>query len=148
MQVILKQDVKGSGKAGDVVKVSDGYARNFLLPKGLAIEASPQALNEIKQKNAAVEHKKKMVVEGAEGAKEKLDGKTIKLTAKGGETGKLFGSVGSKEVAEEINKSFGVKVDRKKIALESEIKTFGTYTAEIKLYQGVVAKVYVLVTQD
>lgn len=100
MQVILKQDVKGSGKKGELVKVSDGYARNFLLPKGLAVEANAQALGEMKAKQASAAHKAAVEQQAAEELASKIKGQTVKLSAKAGANGKLFGSVTSKEISE------------------------------------------------
>ena len=147
MKVILKQDVKGSGKKGQLIEVSDGYARNFLLAKGLAIEATAQNLNVLKAKEASVQYRIQMEREQAEAAAKILEGKTIKMTAKAGTGGRLFGSVTAKEIAEELKKQLKVEVDKKKIVLGMDIKSFGTYTAEIKLYNGVSAKVNVMVTE-
>ncbi len=148
MKVVLKQDVQGSGKKGDIVNVSDGYAKNFLFKKGLATEATTQALNEINTKKAADAHKIQLEVDAAKALASELQGKTIKVPAKGGENGKLFGSVTSKEVAEEIKKQLGQDIDKRKISLESEIKKFGTYTAEIKLQHSVVTSVFVMVGEE
>lgn len=147
MKVILTQDVKGSGKKGELINVADGYAKNFLLKKGMAVEATPQAMNELKNREASnkfhIEEEKK----AANAVKAKLDGKTLNLTAKAGAGGKLFGSVTSKEVAEELAKQFGCEVDKKKISLGSDIKAFGTYSADVKLYTGISAKISISVTE-
>lgn len=145
MKVVLKADVKGSGKKGELINVSDGYARNFLLPRGLAVEANAQVLNDIKLKQEAKDHHLAVEKQQAEDAKKLLDGKTIKLFAKGGTEGRLFGSVTAKEITEELNKQFKLEIDKRKVSLESDIKAFGTYTAEIKLYAGIAAKVFVMV---
>lgn len=146
MKVILKQDVKGQGKKGQLVNVSDGYARNFLLPRGLAIEADSQAMNDLMNKEAAAKHhaaeEKRMAQETAD----KLEGKTVKITAKAGQNGKLFGSVTSKEIAEELNKQYGVSIDKRKIDA-ADIKAYGSYTAQIKLHAGITASVTVLVAE-
>lgn len=142
MKVILTQDVKGSGKKGEMINAADGYARNFLLPKGLAIEANNQAIGEMKAKEASVQHKIQVEKEAAMACAKQLEGKTVKLTAKAGSNGKLFGSVTTKEIADAINKQFGASVDKKKIQV-NEIKAFGSYTAEIKLYTGISAKMTV-----
>lgn len=147
MKVILKQDVKGSGKKGQLIEVSDGYARNFLLAKGLAMEATAQNLNVLKAKEAAVAHRNQVEREQAEAAAKALEGKTIKMTAKAGTGGRLFGSVTSKEIAAELKKQLGVEVDKKKIVLGMDIKAFGTYSTEIKLYNGVTAKINVMVSE-
>ena len=112
MDVILKADVKGLGKKGEKVKASDGYARNFLFPKGLAVEANAQSLTELRNREQSNQHKIDVEVAAANDSKAKLQGKVIKITAKAGNNGKLFGSVTSKEVAAEIQKQFAVKVDK------------------------------------
>ena len=145
MKVILKQDVKGSGKKGELLNVSDGYARNFLIPRGLAIEANAQAMNEFNSKQAAAAHKIEVEKQSAADLARRLEGKTVKLTAKAGANGKLFGSVTSKEIAEEIKKQFGADVDKRKIVLEGDIKAFGSYTAQLKLYPSITASMYVVV---
>jgi len=148
MQVILKQDVKGTGKAGDLVKVSDGYARNFLFPKGLAVTASAAAVNEKVTRDAAIAHHKQEELDAAKVTAKKLDGQGVVLSAKAGANGKLFGSVTSKEIAQELKARYGVELDKKKILMESEIKAFGTYAFEVKLYPGVTAKMSVKVTEQ
>lgn len=148
MKVILLQDVKGSGKKGELINVSDGYARNFLLPKKLAKEASSQAMNELKNAEDARQFKIQTDTENANKSKQRLEGKIIKITAKAGKNGKLFGSVTAKEISSEIKKQLGIDVDKRKITLESEIKAFGTYNCEVKLYQGVIAAVKVQVTEE
>ena len=139
MKVILTQDVKGSGKKGELINAADGYARNFLLPKGLAIEANNQAIGELKAKEASKQHKIQVEREAAMEAAKKLEGKTVKIIAKAGAGGKVFGAVTNKEIAEAIEKQYGVAVDKKKVNT-GEIKAFGSYTAEVKLYTGISAK--------
>lgn len=148
MQVILKQDVKGTGKAGDLVKVSDGYARNFLFPKGLAVTASAAAVNEKETKDAALAHHKQEELDAAKAVAAKLEGKIVTLTAKAGANGKLFGSVTSKEVAQELRQRYAVELDKKKIVLESEVKAFGSYGFEAKLHPGVSAKMTLKVEEQ
>lgn len=147
MKVVLLADVKGQGKKGQLVNVSDGYARNFLFPKKLAIEADNAALNELKNREESAAHHKKEEINAAKATAELLEGKTVTVTAKAGNGGKLFGSVTSKEIASEIKKSLGVEIDKKKMSAP-DIKNFGEYTAEIKLYQGIVAKINVKVTEE
>ena len=147
MKVILKADVKGQGKAGEMVNVSDGYARNFLFPKGLAVPADAQAVGEFNSKKAAAEHKIETDKANAQSTKTKLDGKTVTICAKGGSAGKLFGSVTSKEISEAVKTAFGVDIDKRKITC-GDIKNFGEYTAEIKLYQGISASVKVSVVEE
>lgn len=146
MKVVLLQDVKGKGKKGELCNVSDGYARNFLFPKKLAIEADNAALNELKNREEALAHHKKEELDAARETAAQLDGKTVTVTAKAGAGGKLFGSVTSKEIVAEIKNSLGVEVDRKKMNV-ADIKNFGEYTAEIKLYKGVAAKITVKVSE-
>lgn len=144
MDVILKADVKGLGKKGEKVKASDGYARNFLFPKGLAVEANAQSLTELRNREQANQHKIDVEVAAANESKAKLQGKVVKMTAKAGNNGKLFGSVTSKEVAAEISKQFAVKVDKRKISMD-DIKTFGSFKIEVKLYTNIVAEMTVMV---
>ncbi len=144
MDVILKADVKGLGKKGEKVKASDGYARNFLFPKGLAVEANAQSLTELRNREQANQHKIDTEIAAAEASKAKIQGKTVKMTAKAGQNGKIFGSVTAKEVAAEIAKQFGVSVDKRKITM-SDIKNFGSYKIEVKLYSNVVADMTVMV---
>ena len=146
MKVILLQDVKGQGEKGELVNVSDGYARNFLLPRNLAMIADAQAMNELRNKEASVQYHKEMDKKAAEEAAETLKGKTVIIKARAGQKGKLFGAVTTKEVSEAIKNQLGVTVDRRKINM-NDIKTFGTFTAEIKLLQGVMASVTVEVTE-
>lgn len=146
MKVILLQDVKGHGKKGELCNVSDGYARNFLFPKKLAVEADNAALNELKNREQAAAHHKQEEINAAKETAAKLNGKTVTIKAKAGSNGKLFGSVTSKEIASEIAKSLGIEIDRKKMSV-ADIKNFGEYTAEIKLYTGIIAKITVKVTE-
>ncbi len=147
MKVILKADVKGNGKKGEIINVSDGYARNFLFPKGLAVEANAQAMNEYNNAAASKEHHEKEMRAAAEESKKKLDDATIIIKAKAGEGGRLFGSVTSKEIAGEIKKTLSLDIDKKKIVLDSDIKAFGTYSVPIKLYSGVTASLKVTVCE-
>ena len=144
MKVILKQDVKGLGKKGELVNASDGYARNFLFPKGLAAEANAQAMSEFKNKQQAEKYRIETETAAAKAAAERISGKTIRIAAKAGQNGKLFGSVTSKEIAEKVKAEFGIETDKRKIIVD-DIKQFGTYEFEIKLYQGISAKLYVMV---
>ncbi len=146
MKVILKQDVKGQGKKGELVSVSDGYARNFLFPKDLAMPADAQAMNELKNKEESQKFHQQEEKKAALATAELLKDKTLKITARAGQNGKLFGSVTTKEVAEELKKQFGVTLDKRKIVM-ADIKAFGGYTAELKLPQGVTGKLTVLVTE-
>ncbi len=147
MKVILTQDVKSLGKKGELVNASDGYARNFLFPRKLAVEANAQAMNELKNREAAEKFRLETELKNAKETAAKIDGKTVKLTAKAGQGGRLFGSVTAKEVAEQIKTQFGVDIDRRKISM-SDIKSFGTFNAEIKVYNGVNAAIYVMVGEE
>ena len=147
MKVILTKDLKGSGKAGDLVNVKDGFAKNFLIPKGFAKIADNMGLNEMKARNEALLYKKKKEEENAKDLAKKLDGKTVLITAKAGEKGKLFGSVTSKEIAEKIKNDFSVVLEKRKISMPEDIKTFGTYECVLKLFKGVKAKIKVKVVE-
>lgn len=144
MKVILLKDVKGSGKAGTVLSVADGYARNFLLAKGYAIEATAKNINDLEGKKAAQQHRIDTAKAEAEALAAKLGGKTLTFKAKAGQGGKLFGAITSANVSELIKKEYGEDIDRKKIAM-SDIKSYGDYSAEIKMTQGISAKVTVKV---
>ncbi len=146
MKVILKKDVRGQGKAGELVSVSDGYARNFLFPRGLAVEADSQAMNEFRNKEESVKYHAAVEKQKAEETAKLLKGKELTLHAKAGQGGKLFGSVTSKEIAEELKRSFGVELDKRKISM-SDIKAYGSYSAEIRLHAGITATVTVTVTE-
>lgn len=144
MKVVLTQDVKGLGKKGELVNTSDGYARNFLFPRKLAVEANSQAMSELKNREAAEKHRIDTEIAAAKANAAKLQGNTVKMTAKAGANGKLFGSVTSKDVAAAISKHFGLEIDKRKVVVE-DIKTFGTYPVEVKLYNGISASLYVMV---
>ena len=148
MKVILIKDVKGSGKAGDVLNVADGYARNFLLAKGLAVEATAKNQNDLAGKKASAQHK--LDVEKAENEKiaAALEGKKVTIKAKAGQGGKLFGAVTASAVADAIKEQFSQNVDKKKINLSSEIKSFGDFSAVIKLTQGVSCKIDISVIEE
>ncbi|MDE5993983.1 MAG: 50S ribosomal protein L9 [Oscillospiraceae bacterium] len=147
MDVILKADVKGLGKKGEKVKASDGYARNFLFPKGLAVEANAQSLTELRNREQANQHKLDLQIAAANDSKAKINGKTVKLTAKAGTNGRLFGSVTAKDVAAEIKKQYAVDVDKRKITMD-DIKAFGSYKIDVKLYQNISAEMTVAVSES
>lgn len=146
MQVILLKDVKGSGKAGQIVKVSDGYARNMLLPKGLAIEATDANVKSLKKKEALEAEKRAEEKKEAQEIAEKLKNIKIVIKTKSGEGGKLFGSITSKDIAEETLKQTGLSIDKKKIQMKSAIKSIGTFDIDVKLYPEVVGTLTVVVT--
>ena len=146
MKVILTQDVKGQGKKDQVVDVSDGYARNFLFPKKLAIPADAKAMNEIKNKEASLKHK--IETERAE-AKElaaKLDSVVVKLVCKSGADGRLYGAVTAKDIAEALEKNHKLTVDKRKINIPEPIKTYGKFELDVKLYTDVSGKIHLFVS--
>lgn len=147
MKVILKSDVKGLGKKGELVNASDGYARNFLFPRNLAVEADAQNVTEMKNAEASKQFKYDTDKANAQAAADKINGKTISLTAKAGKGGKLFGSVTAKEIAQKIKSDYAIDVDKRKITV-GEIKAFGTYNASIKMFEGIKAEVKVQVTEE
>ncbi len=148
MKVILLQDIKALGKKGELVEASDGYARNYLLPKKLAKEANAQAMNEYKNAENSKNFKLATAKAQAESQKKTLEGKKFIMTAKAGQGGRLFGSITAKQIAEEIKKQYNISVDKRKVVLERDIKEFGTYSAEIKLFTGISAKIDVQVAEQ
>ncbi len=146
MKVILSADVKGQGKKGQLVEVADGYGRNYLIPRGLAVAANSENMNVLKAAEAAKAQKLQRQREEAAALAGKLSGVTVKLQAKGGQSGKLFGSVTAKEVAEAVQSQFGMELDKKKIAID-DIKSFGSFEAEAKIFPEISAKFFVLVTE-
>lgn len=146
MKVILTQDVKGLGKKGELVNASDGYARNFLFPRNLAAEANSQAMTELKNRENSKKHRIDVETQEAKASAAKINGKTIKVTAKAGQGGRLFGSVTAKEIAAVMKTQLGIDIDKRKINVD-DIKAFGTYPATVKLYQGVTAEFSVMVSE-
>lgn len=140
MKVILLQDVKSLGKKGDLVEASDGYARNFLFPRKLAKEANAQAMNEYKNAEDSKAYKLATQKAQAEHDKKQIEAQKFVIKAKAGAGGKLFGSVTAKDISSEIKNKLSINVDKRKIVLKSDIKAFGSYTAEVKLFTGVTAK--------
>jgi len=145
MKVIYLRDVQGSGKAGEIKEVKDGFARNQLIPKGLAIEATKANLDMLAQKKAAVAHQKDLEKQAAEKTAATIDGKTFKVAAKAGESGKLFGSVTVKDVSAALKKE-GYDVDKRKLSIGEDIKTYGTYEVTAKFQAGVTAKFFIHVS--
>ena len=145
MKVILTQDVKGQGKKGQAINVSDGYARNFLFPKGLAIVADAAAMNDLKNKEASRLHKIELEKQAANDIKAKLEAISVKVLATAGADGRLYGSVTAKDIADTLQKQHGITIDKRKLALTDPIKAFGTYNTEVKLYTDVVGKVKITV---
>lgn len=146
MVVILKRDVKGTGRAGDVVKVNDGYARNMLIPKGYAIEATKgniRSLEKVKEKQAEEEAQQRAA---ASEKAEQLKKAQVTIVTKSGEGGRLFGSITSKDIADAVKEQTGISVDKKKIKMDQPIKNLGTFHVEIKLYYDINAEITVTVT--
>lgn len=137
MKVILTQDVKSQGKKGDLIKVSDGYANNYLLKRGLAKVATKQALNELEGKRGAEEYRRNQEEVKANNIAERMKDMTVKLTAKAGANGKLFGSITSKDVAEALKEQYNITVDKRKINLPDGIKTCGVTDVKVSLYTGI-----------
>ena len=148
MKVILKSDIKGVGKKDEIINASDGYARNFLFPKNLAVEANADNMNKLKAKQDSAKFQKNQEKEEAIKISNKISEIELKIKVRAGENGKIFGGVSSKEIAESLQKQYGIKVDKKKIDLKEAIKTLGKRTVEIKLFEGVIAKLKVDVTKE
>ena len=145
MKVILKQDIKGVGKKDQIINAADGYARNFLFPKNLAVPADEGNMNNLKAKNESKAYRKGEDLKEAKEIAEKLKKITVKIAVKAGENGKLFGAVTAKEISETLKKDFGIEVDKKKVLLSESIKVAGVTTVDLKLNEGVMAKVAVMV---
>ena len=146
MKVILTQDVKGQGKKDQVINVSDGYARNFLFPKKLAIPADAKAMNEIKNKEASHQFKIETERKEAQELANKLTAVTLKLICKSGADGRLYGAVTAKDIAEALEKEHKIVVDKRKITIPEPIKTYGKFELDVKLYTDVSGKINLLVT--
>lgn len=145
MKVILTKDLKGTGFAGDIVNVSDGYARNFLFPKGIAKEASAQNLNVAKQQQQAIEKRRLLERLSAEEAAKRLNGLKVVVKAKCGENGRLFGSITSKEISDAILDQHGIEIDKKRIVMDDHIKELGETKLSIKVFAGISADITVSV---
>lgn len=148
MQVILLEDVKTLGKKGEIVKVSDGYARNFVLPKKLGIEATQKNLNELKNQQKRDSINAQHVLEDAQAYGEKIAKETVQLTMKAGEGGRVFGSVSSKEIVTAAKQQFGFDIDKKKLQMPEPIKAFGTYEIPVKLHPQVTTTLKVCVKEQ
>lgn len=143
MKVVLTSDVKGAGKKGEVLNVSEGYARNFLLPKGMAIEATERNLKELARQKAGENKKKSEELARAEDIKEKLDGIELNIPVKAGEGGRLFGAITAKDIGEAVEKLHGLNIDKRKIEIKAPIKTLGEHLVQIKLHPQVSAEIKV-----
>lgn len=147
MKVVLLQDVKGQGKKDDVINVSDGYARNFLFPKKLAVEADAKVMNDIKNKESAKQHKIELEKQAARDTAAKLQSVVVKIKVQAGTAadGRIYGSVTSKDIAEALASQHGIEIDKRKIVLDDPIKNYGTYTLDVKLYPEISGKINVVV---
>ena len=148
MKVVLLADVKGSGKKGDVVNVSDGYARNFLFPKSLATEVNNQVLNELRAKEESRLHKIEVEKQQAKEVAAKLEKCVVKLYSQAGSDGRIYGSVTNKDVEDALEKQFGISVDKRKIQMDNTIKAFGTYILETKLFADITGKITVILAEE
>lgn len=146
MKVILTADVKGQGKKDQLIEVSDGYARNFLLPKKLAILADSKALNEMKNREASKQHKIDTERTAAGEIAQKLTAIVLKIRVDAGADGHLYGSVTSKEIAEKLKSEYGLDIDKRKISLSTPIKAYGSYELDVRLYPDVTGKIHLIVT--
>lgn len=146
MKVILLTDVKKIGKKDEIINASDGYARNFLLPKGLAVEANTENMSKLKGRNDSKQHKKDVEKEKAEQIASKLKNISVRIEVKSGENGKIFGGVSTKEISDRLKEQHGIEIDKKKIELKETIKTLGTFNVNVKLFEGVNGniKVYII----
>ena len=143
MKVILMDNIKGVGKKDEIINASDGYARNFLLPKGLAVEANNENMSKLKAKEDSRAYKKEQEREEAKKVAEKISGIQLKVPVKAGENGKIFGGVSAKEIADLLKTNYNIEIDKKKIDLKETIKTLGLRTVTIKLYDGVIGNLKV-----
>lgn len=147
MEVVLLEDVKSLGKKGQVVKVNEGYARNFILPKKLGVEATPKNLNDLKLQKANADKIAAEQLAAAKALGEKLGASSVTLSIKAGDNGKAFGSVSGKEIAKAIQDQLGLDIDKKKLVLPEPLKTFGSHEVPVKLHKDVTAKLMVKVTE-
>ena len=145
MKVILKSDVKKVGKKGEIVEVADGYARNFLIPKKLALQADAKILNDIKNKEEARQRKIELEKKAARETAEKLQALMVKVKLQQGADGKVYGSVTTKDIADALLEQYGIEIDKRKIVLSSPIKQYGTYPVDVKIYPEITGKINVLV---
>lgn len=148
MQIILLEDVKNLGKKGELVKANDGYARNFIIPKKLGVEATPKNLNDLRQQKLAEEKKQAEILAEAEELAAKFTGKTVKLSLRIGKEGKSFGTISTKEIAEETKKQLGIEVDKKKMVLKDPIKAGGCFKIPVKLHPKVTAELSIEVKEE
>ena len=148
MKVILKQDIKGVGKKDEIINASDGYARNFLFPKNMAVEANAENMSKLKAKQDSNAYKKGQEKEEAQKIADRLSKISLKIKVKSGANGKIFGGVSSKEIADSLEKEYKIKVDKKKIELKETVKNLGTFSVDIKLFEGVIGKLKIDVISE
>jgi large subunit ribosomal protein L9 len=148
LKVILKYDLKGKGKKGDLVNVNDGYARNYLFPKGLAVEASKSNVNTYTEQKKVAEHKKSQELEKAKNLAEKISKLEVIVSTKAGENGRLFGSVTNKNIAEELYKQHKIKIDKRKLIMDDSIKNVGIFNIDVKVYPSVIGKLNVKIVGE
>ena len=148
MKVILLEDIKGKGKKDQVLEVSDGYARNYLFAKKLAIEADTKALNELKNREASRQHKYEVEKKAAEEIAKQLDSITLVLRHEAGKDNKLYGAITTKEIVQQLKQNYGIEIDKKKLSMDTPIKTFGTYKIKAKLFTGISAAITVQVVEN
>ncbi len=148
MKVILLDNIKGVGKKDEIINASDGYARNYLLPKKLAVEANSENLSKLNNKKEAASYKRDVEKKEAEELAKKIKGIMLKIKVKAGENGKIFGGVTSKEISDNLKSQYNILVDKKKIDLKETIKTLGEFNVDIKLFEGVIAKLKVEVISE
>ena len=146
MKVILKDNIKGVGKKNEVINASDGYARNFLFPKNLAVEATPENMQKLNSQNQAKQYRKDVEKEQAQAIAKKLETITVQIKVQAGENGKIFGSVSSKEIAENLETQYKIIIDKKKIEVKEPIKVLGARTVDTKLFEGVIGKIKINVS--
>ena len=147
MKVVLLQDVKGQGKKNDIINVSDGYARNFLFPRKLAVVADAKAINDVNNKKSSEAHKIEVEKANASALASKINETKVVISAEAGKDGRFYGAVTAKDIAEALKAQAGIEIDKRKIELDAQIKAFGSYFVEIKLYSGIVGKLTVQVTE-
>ena len=147
MKVVLLQDVKGHGKKGELCNVSDGYARNFLFPKKLAVVADAKVMSETKSKEEAKQFRLKEEKAAAKALADKLGTLTVRITASSGGDGRLYGSITSKDIAEKLREQYNIEIDKRKLVLSENIKSYGTYDVEVKVYPEISAKLKVTVAE-
>lgn len=147
MKVLLLQDVKSQGKKDQIIDVSEGYARNFLFPKKLAIPADAKAVNDAKNRKDSENHRIELEKQAAKELASKLSEATVKVVAEAGNDGRFYGAVTSKDIAEALKSQFGIEIDKRRFELDAPIKAFGTYRIDVKLYQGISGKLAVMVVE-